>query len=596
MAANSEAGNLAILSVSNKQGLEDFAKKLHGLGFKLIASGGTANKIRAAEIPVRDVSDVTGAPEMLGGRVKTLHPAVHGGILARVNEGDKSDMKKLGYEYIRLVVCNLYPFVETIAKEGCSVADAVEEIDIGGVTLLRAAAKNHARVTVICDPADYDRVVNEMTSSLNHDTLPDTRKMLALKAFSHTASYDETISDYFRKQYSHGVSHIPLRYGMNPHQKPAQLFTSEPKLPVNVLNGSPGFINLCDAFNSWQLVRELHQSLNMPAAASFKHVSPAGAAVGVQLTMEQAKLCMVEDMIDSLTPLATAYARARGADRMSSFGDWVALSDICDFPTAKIISREVSDGIIAPGYEPSALEILKKKKGGKYCVLEMDPEFEPHGVETRTLFGLKLEQQRNNAKIDDSVFKNIVTLRQDLPKSALRDLIVASIALKYTQSNSVCYAKDGQVIGIGAGQQSRIHCTRLAGDKANNWWLRQHPRVLGMVFKKGVKRAEMSNAIDVYVNGTVGQDTDKDSWEKMFENAPELLSEADRQEWIAKLKGVSLSSDAFFPFRDNIDRAHLSGVEFIASPAGSVADDVCIKAADEHKMTMALTDLRLFHH
>ncbi|CAH3180450.1 unnamed protein product [Porites lobata] len=594
--ATSDAGKLAILSVSNKEGLVEFGKKLHELGFKLIASGGTAKKLRSADILVGDVSSVTGAPEMLGGRVKTLHPAVHGGILARLTEADKSDMIQQGYEYIRIVVCNLYPFVKTISKEGCTMEDAVEEIDIGGVTLLRAAAKNHARVTVICDPKDYERVADEMTSTDDKDTSIHTRKMLALKAFSHTAAYDEAISDYFRKKYSEGVSHIPLRYGMNPHQKPAQLFTSEPKLPVNILNGSPGFINLCDAFNSWQLVRELRQSLDLPAAASFKHVSPAGAAVGEPLTKEQAKLCMVDDMIDSLTPLATAYARARGADRMSSFGDWVALSDVCDLPTAKIISREVSDGIIAPGYEPDALEVLKKKKGGKYCVLEMDPDYEPSESETRTIFGLKLEQLRNNARIDKSFFTNIQSKRKELPKSALRDLTVASIALKYTQSNSVCYAKDGQVIGIGAGQQSRIHCTRLAGDKANNWWLRQHPRVMGMVFKKGVKRAEMSNAIDVYVNGTVGQDTDKEAWTEMFENPPELLTEADRKEWIATLKGVSLSSDAFFPFRDNIDRAHLSGVEFIASPAGSVADEVCIKAADEHNMTMVLTNMRLFHH
>lgn len=451
-------------------------------------------------------------------------------------------------------------------------------------------------MTVICDPDDYERVAYEISSTDNNDTLLDTRKMLALKAFSHTAAYDEVISDYFRKKYSEGVSHVPLRYGMNPHQKPAQLFTSEPKLPITVLNGSPGFINLCDALNSWQLVKELRKSLKLPAATSFKHVSPAGAAVAVPLTPEQAKLCMVDDIIDNLTPLATAYARARGADRMSSFGDWVALSDVCDLPTAKIISREVSDGIIAPGYAADALEVLKKKKGGKYCVLEMNPSYEPPDSETRTLFGLKLQQLRNNAKIDQSVFTNIASKKKELPESALRDLIVASIALKYTQSNSVCYARDGQVIGIGAGQQSRIHCTRMAGDKANNWWLRQHPRVLSMVFKKGVKRAEMSNAIDVYVNGTVGQDTDKQSWEELFDNPPDLLTEVDRREWIATLKGVALSSDAFFPFRDNIDRAHLSGVEFIASPAGSVADDVCVKAADDHGMTMVLTNLRLFHH
>ncbi|XP_074622283.1 bifunctional purine biosynthesis protein ATIC-like isoform X1 [Acropora palmata] len=590
------AGNLAILSVSDKKGLVEFGRKLHELGFHLIASGGTANKLRSDDIPVRDVSDMTGAPEMLGGRVKTLHPAVHAGILSRLTEADQCDMQKQGYEYIRIVVCNLYPFVKTVSKEDCTVEAAVEEIDIGGVTLLRAAAKNHARVTVICDPGDYDRVAEEISSTDNKDTLPETRAMLALKAFSHTASYDEAIADFFRKKYSEGVSHLPLRYGMNPHQKPAQLFTTEPKLPVTVLNGSPGFINLCDALNSWQLVKELQQSLHLPAAASFKHVSPAGAAVAVPLTPEQAKLCMVDDMIDSLTPLATAYARARGADRMSSFGDWVALSDVCDLPTAKIISREVSDGIIAPGYASDALEVLKKKKGGKYCVLEMDPAYEPPESETRTLFGLKLQQLRNNATINKSVFSNIASKRKELPESALRDLIVASIALKYTQSNSVCYAKDGQVIGIGAGQQSRIHCTRMAGNKANNWWLRQHPRVLSMAFKKGVKRAEMSNAIDVFVNGTVGQDTDKKSWQDMFDDPPELLTEADRREWIATLKGVSLSSDAFFPFRDNIDRAHLSGVEFIASPAGSVADEVCIKAADEHGMTMVLTDIRLFHH
>ncbi|EDO37389.1 predicted protein [Nematostella vectensis] len=590
------AGSLALLSVSNKKGLVEFAKQLHDLGFRLVASGGTANAIRNAGIPVRDVSEITGAPEMLGGRVKTLHPAVHGGILARVSEGDKADMAKQGFEYIRVVVCNLYPFVNTVAKEGVIVSEAVEQIDIGGVTLLRAAAKNHERVTVVCDPEDYNKVLSEMTENETCDTLPDTRKTLALKAFSHTASYDMAISDYFRKEYSENVSHIPLRYGMNPHQKPAQLMTMEPELPVKVLNGAPGFINLCDAFNSWQLVRELHQSLGIPAAASFKHVSPAGAAVGTPLTPDEAKVCMVDDMLDRLTPLATAYARARGADRMSSFGDWVALSDECDLATAKIISREVSDGVIAPSYQNEALEVLKKKKGGKYCILQMDPSYEPPALESRTIFGLQLEQLRNNAKIDADVFKNVMTKRKDLPESAVRDLTVASIALKYTQSNSVCYAKNGQVVGIGAGQQSRIHCTRLAGDKANNWWLRHHPRVLQMSFRKGVKRAEMSNAIDVYVNGTVGQDTDKATWEAMFESPPELLTENDRKEWIAKLKGVSLSSDAFFPFRDNIDRAVQSGVEFIASPSGSAADTICIEAGDEHNITMVHTNIRLFHH
>ncbi|XP_072032580.1 bifunctional purine biosynthesis protein ATIC-like isoform X2 [Amphiura filiformis] len=590
------SNEIAILSVSNKTGLVDFAKRLHHVGLQLVASGGTAKAIKEAGLPVSDVATVTGAPEMLGGRVKTLHPAVHAGILARKIDADVADMEKQGYQFIRLVACNLYPFGATIAKEDCQVADAVENIDIGGVTLLRAAAKNHSRVTVVCDPSDYERIATEMEKSEAKDTGEETRKELAVKAFNHTALYDAAISDYFRQQYCGGVSHLPLRYGANPHQKPAQLFTYDPKLPMTVRNGSPGFINLCDALNGWQLVKELKAALGMAAATSFKHVSPAGAAVGVPLSDEQARLCMVDDMKDTLTPLAIAYARARGADRMSSFGDFIALSDICDTPTAKIISREVSDGIIAPGYEPEALAILSKKKGGKYCVLEIDPNFEPDAMETRTLFGLQLQQLRNNAVINKEMFTNITTKRKELPEGALRDLIVATIALKYTQSNSVCFARDGQVIGIGAGQQSRIHCTRLAGDKANNWWLRQHPKVRSMAFKKGVKRAEMSNVIDVYVNGTVGQDMSTTAWESMLEEPPEQLTASEREQWMKSLDDVALSSDAFFPFRDNIDRAHQSGVRYIASPTGSVQDQVVIEACDEHLITLCLTNTRLFHH
>ncbi|CAL1288988.1 unnamed protein product, partial [Larinioides sclopetarius] len=325
------------------------------------------------------------------------------------------------------------------------------------------------------------------------------------QAFNHTAEYDTAISNYFRGEFSQGVSQLTLRYGMNPHQKPAQIYTTEPKLPFSVLNGSPGFINFCDALNAWQLVTELKQSLNLPAAASFKHVSPAGAAVAVPLTYEESKVCMVDDLYENLTPLATAYARARGADRMSSFGDFVALSDTCDAVTARIISREVSDGIIAPGYEPAALDILKKKKNGGYCVLQMDPGYKPSDLEVRTLFGLNLSQKRNDAVIDKNLFTNIISKNKTLSADGIRDLIVATTAVKYTQSNSVCYAKNGQVIGTGAGQQSRIHCTRLAGDKANIWWLRHHPKVLGMQFQKGVKRAEISNIIDVFVSGTIGK-------------------------------------------------------------------------------------------
>ena len=591
------AGNLALLSVSDKTNLLPFAKKLHELGLTLVASGGTAKSLRDAGLPVKDVSNITGAPEMLNGRVKTLHPAVHAGILARLTESDQEDLRKQNYELIRLVVCNLYPFVNTVSKPDVTIEDAVENIDIGGVTLLRAAAKNHSRVTVVCDPNDYEKIEKEMEKSVNKDTSPETRQVLALKAFTHTAEYDNAISDYFRKQYSAGVSQLTLRYGMNPHQKPAQIFTALDKLPLTVVNGSPGFINLCDALNGYQLVKELKTALNLPAATSFKHVSPAGAAVGVPLDAVQAKLCQVDDLLNQLTPLATAYARARGADRMSSFGDFIALSDPCDEITAKIISREVSDGIIAPSYSENALQILKKKKGGAYCILQIDPDYVPSPIERKVLFGLTMEQRRNDAVINKDTFANIVTKHSTaVPDSAMRDMIVATIAVKYTQSNSVCYAKDGQIIGIGAGQQSRIHCTRLAGDKADNWWLRQHPKVTSMKFKKGVKRAEISNAIDNYVNGSVGKDMDESTWMAMYEKVPEKLSEDDRLEWIKKADNVALSSDAFFPFRDNVDRARLSGVKYIASPSGSTNDEAVIQASDEHNVVLVHTNLRLFHH
>ncbi|KAM9454378.1 bifunctional purine biosynthesis protein ATIC [Clarias gariepinus] len=586
---------LALLSVSDKTGLLDFAKRLVSTGLSLVASGGTAKALRDAGLSVRDVSELTGFPEMLGGRVKTLHPAVHGGILARNTPSDQADMEKLGFSLVRVVVCNLYPFVKTVASPNVTVAEAVEQIDIGGVTLLRAAAKNHARVTVVCDPADYEQVAKEMEASSEKDTSVQMRQTLALKAFTHTAQYDDAIADYFRREFSSGVSQLSLRYGMNPHQSPAQIYTLRPALPIKVLNGAPGFINLCDALNAWQLVKELKSALQMPAAASFKHVSPAGAAVGVALSEEEAKVCMVHDILKDLTPLAMAYARARGADRMSSFGDFIALSDPCDVPTAKIISREVSDGIIAPGYDPEALRILSKKKNGNYCVLQMDPDYEPDEQEVRILFGLHMKQKRNNGVIDKQLFSNVVS-SGTLSETAVRDLIVASIAVKYTQSNSVCYAKDGQVIGIGAGQQSRIHCTRLAGDKADNWWLRRHPKVLGMKFRANVKRAEIANAIDQYVSSTIGEGPDLAVWKALFEEIPEPLSESDRKQWLGSLQAVALSSDAFFPFRDNIDRAKRSGVEYIAAPSGSTADEVVINACNELGITLVHTNLRLFHH
>lgn len=591
---------IALLSVYDKNGLLELARGLNASGVRLLGSGGTAKKIREAGIPIQDVSDITKAPEMLGGRVKTLHPAVHGGILARSIPSDEQDLEKQGIDKISIVVCNLYPFTSTISKPGCTLADAVEEIDIGGVTLLRAAAKNHERVSVLSDPKDYDEFLAAYKSGQG-DVGESLRSRLALKAFEMTAKYDDAISGYFREQYASSgksgpVQRMLLRYGANPHQKPAQAFVTEGELPFKVLCGSPGYINLLDALNSYALVKELQEALKLPAAASFKHVSPAGAAVGVALDEIEKQVYGVDDLKETLTPLACAYARARGADRMSSFGDFIALSATCDLATARIISREVSDGVIAPGYAPDALDVLRKKKTGKYCVLEMDPNYAPPELETRQVYGVSLQQRRNDIKIDAELFKNIVTQNKDLPQQALTDLLVAILAIKYTQSNSVGYAKNGAIIGLGAGQQSRIHCTRLAGSKADLWWLRHHPRVLALPFKKGVKRAEKANAIDLFVSGEVLDGGEKLQWESQFETIPVPLTDEERKEWAAKLDGVACSSDAFFPFPDNVHRARKSGVRYLAAPSGSVMDEECVKAADEHNMMFSHTSLRLFHH
>ena len=453
----------------------------------------------------RDVSAITKAPEMLSGRVKTLHPAVHAGILARDLASDEKDLAEQNIDKVDYVICNLYPFKDTVAKINVTVPEAVEEIDIGGVTLIRAAAKNHSRVTVLSDPADYHDFLRELEKG---EVTERSRQLYALKAFTHTADYDTAISGFFRKQYAgDGLQQQSLRYGTNPHQKPAAAYTTDCSLPIKTLNGSAGYINLLDALNAWPLVKELSEALDYPAAASFKHVSPAGAAIGVPLSEVERKVYMVDDIEGlSSSHLAQAYARARGADRMSSFGDIIACSHEVDVPTAKIISREVSDGIIAPAYQSQALEILSKKKGGKYLVLQVDPSFAPPTQETRTVFGVTLSQHRNDATITPhNTFNSIIVPKDSprLPDSALRDLTVATIALKFTQSNSVCYALNGQVIGLGAGQQSRIDCTRLAGDKADNWYMRFHPRVLNIKWPKGIKRADKSNAIHMLCSGVV---------------------------------------------------------------------------------------------
>ncbi len=392
------------------------------------------------------------------------------------------------------------------------------------------------------------------------------------------------------------MNELELKYGCNPNQKPARIFMNDGKdLPIKVLSGRPGYINFLDAFNGWQLVRELKKATGLPAAASFKHVSPAGAAVGLPLTETLAKIYWVDDMGD-LSPLASAYARARGADRMSSFGDFISLSDVCDVDTAKLIKREVSDGVIAPGYEPEALEILKAKKNGNYCVIQMDETYVPEPIERKQVFGVVFEQGRNELDINKELLNNVVTENKEIPEEAKIDLLISLITLKYTQSNSVCYVKGGQAIGIGAGQQSRVHCTRLAGSKADNWFLRQAPQVLSLQFVDGIKRADRDNAIDVYIGEEYMDVLADGAWEKVFKVKPPVFTREEKRAWLDQMTDVALGSDAFFPFGDNIDRAYKSGVKYIAQPGGSVRDDNVIETCNKYGMAMAFTGIRLFHH
>lgn len=387
---------------------------------------------------------------------------------------------------------------------------------------------------------------------------------------------------------------IALKYGCNPNQKPSRIYVEDGELPVTVLNGKPGYINFLDALNSWQLVKELKEATGLPSAASFKHVSPAGAAVGLSLSETDRKIYFVDE--EELSPIACAYVRARGADRMSSYGDWAALSDVCDADTARLLKKEVSDGVIAPGFTEEALEILRQKKKGNYNVVQIDPDYVPEEIEHKQVFGITFEQGRNNIKIDESLLTNIISENKNLPESAKRDLMIALIALKYTQSNSVAYAKDGQCIGIGAGQQSRVHCVRLAGNKADNWWLRQNPKVLALPFKQGIRRADRDNTIDVYISDEYEDVLRDGTWENFFETKPEVLTKEEKKEWLSKMNGVSLASDAFFPFGDNIERAHKSGVEFIVEPGGSIRDDNVIDTCNRYNMTLVFNGVRLFHH
>ena len=392
------------------------------------------------------------------------------------------------------------------------------------------------------------------------------------------------------------MKELELKYGCNPNQKPSRIFMeNDRELPITVLSGRPGYINLLDALNGWQLVKELKEATGLPAATSFKHVSPAGAAVGLPMDEVLRKIYWVDDL-GELSPLACAYARARGADRMSSFGDFISLSDVCDVDTARLIKREVSDGVIAPGYEPEALEILKTKKNGNYNVIQIDPDYEPEALERKQVFGVVFEQGHNNLKIDKTLLEHIVTKEKELPEDAARDLLISLIVLKYTQSNSVCFAKGGQAIGIGAGQQSRVHCTRLAGSKADNWYLRQAPQVLNLPFIDGIRRADRDNAIDFYIGEDYMDVLAEGRWERTFKEKPPVFTKEEKRAWLDGLTDVALGSDAFFPFGDNIDRAYKSGVKYVAQPGGSVRDDQVIETCDQYGMVMAFTGIRLFHH
>lgn len=588
-----------LLSVYQKEGLISFAAALHAAHFTLISTGGTSKTLSDGGIPVTQVSDVTQFPELLEGRVKTLHPNIHAAILAKFeSEKHKKELEEHKIEPIELVVVNLYPFEETIAKPNVDLQDALENIDIGGVALLRAAAKNFERVVVVVDPKDYSWISQKIQNGGINSITFEERKKLALKAFQHTSSYDSAIASYLTREdngspnilvrsYEH---QLDLKYGVNPHQIPAAIYKIKGlDLPFKVLHGTPGYINFMDALNAWQLVKELKECTGLPAAASFKHVSPAGAAVAVPLTTEEQEIYEVQGK--NLTLSALAYVRARNADPMSSYGDFAALSDVVDEETANILKIEVSDGIIAPGFDEKALEILKQKKGGKYIVIQADLKYSPPLNEIRELYGVTFFQRRNDAVINKDCLKNIVTTRKELSEDAQRDLLVATITLKYTQSNSVGYAIRGQMIGVGAGQQSRVDCAKLAGSKVKNWYLRFHPKIVSFKFKASSKRVDRINARVHFIDNNIPP-----SELELFEEVPPSLSQQEKEEWMQTLVGVSLSSDAFFPFRDSIDVCAKLGVNFVAHPGGSIQDESVTKAADEYQMVMVHTGVRLFHH
>uniref|UniRef100_A0A7S4JYR4 MGS-like domain-containing protein n=1 Tax=Odontella aurita TaxID=265563 RepID=A0A7S4JYR4_9STRA len=594
----------ALISVSDKTGIVELGKYLSSKNVELLSTGGTAKKLREAGLTVIDVSEYTGSDECLDGRVKTLHPKVHGGLLGvRGNPSHEADMEKLGIGKIDMTILNLYPFEQTVSGGG-DFAKCIENIDIGGPSMLRSTAKNHAFTTIVTSPDQYDEVQKVMEEK--GGTTLSLRRRFAAQAFSLSASYDSAIASWFTQQLGEDSPVVtraykpefPLKYGCNPHQKPAQILSRlGTDLPFDVLNGVPGYINLLDAANAWQLVKELREATGLAAASSFKHVSPAGAAVAVPLTDDEcAAYEVTKEKAAELTPVALAYLRARNADPMCSFGDFAAVSDEVDEATALILKKEVSDGIVAPGYTPKALEILKSKKGGKFIVLAAKSDYDPGQLEYREVYGMTFSQKRNDTIVSKEHIKEVVTSNKDaLTDAVVRDMIVSSVCIKYTQSNSVGFAKDGMMVGVGAGQQSRVDCVKLAGRKVRTWYLRQHPKVLALQFNDGVKRQDRVNARVRYIEGDFTPE-ERVRWEAQFSTVPDPLTESEKDEFMAKAEGVTVSSDAFFPFRDSIDHASKIGVSFVVQPGGSVQDKYVTEACNEYGMTMCLTGVRLFHH
>lgn len=593
------ATKYALISVFNKVGIQNLSRYLIKNNYTILSTGGTfkaiAESLSDEEKKDRlvQVSNFTGFPEILGGRVKTLHPKIYGGLLAKREDSDHlNQLKEHAIPLIDLVVCNLYPFNRAI-KENLDLNQALELIDIGGVTLIRAAAKNWPSVTILSDPDDYSRFAEL-------DNNRDFRQELAVKAYKHTSNYDAMISKYldphaesslFRRYHPQ----FKMKYGCNPQQERSAIMSVNSSLPedcpIDILNGVPGYINLLDALNSWQLVHEAGQIFNQnTVVASFKHTSPAG-------------VCLYQDKLepyDGSNPNSITFLNARYCDPKSSFGDFLAINKVCDIETAKLIRREISDGIIAPGFSPEALEILSKKKKGKYLILQVDPEYQPIlQVEIREMFGLALIQSPNRAIVTHNVFsnENIPTKIKNLSDQAKNDLLLANITLKYAQSNNVVMAKDGQIIGVAAGQQSRVDAVKLAGRKASIWYLRQHPKAQNLynLFKSTVKRQQKINAIIDYVEGDM-TDIQRPVWEDLFETVPEPLTRDEKEEFLKTLTGVSMASDAFFPFRDNIDHASKFGVSYIIQPGGSLADPQVVEAADQYGMVMTMTGQRMFTH